>query len=94
MEEAKANVLEDIVLLRLVGMKTVVVHGGGPAGSQHQVRPDMEPEFVDGRRLNDDETREGARMVLVDDGDTDIVSLIHRHSGTHYGLTRRDGAAL
>ena len=73
---------EDIVLLRLVGMKPVVVHGGGPEISRHMQRLGMEPQFVDGLRVTDEATMEIAKMVLVGKVNKEIVGLIARHGGS------------
>ncbi len=85
---------EDIVLLRLVGMKPVVVHGGGPAVSRHMVKLGMEPAFVDGHRVTDEATMEVAKMVLVGKVNKDIVGLINRHGGTAVGISGEDGRLL
>ena len=67
---------EDVVLLRLVGMRPIVVHGGGPAISSHMKRLGMQPEFVDGHRVTDEATMEVAKMVLVGKVNKEIVGLI------------------
>lgn len=85
---------EDVVLLRLVGMKPVVVHGGGPAISRHMRRLGMEPEFVDGHRVTDEGTMEVARMVLVGKVNKEVVGLINRHGGSAVGISGQDGGLL
>lgn len=85
---------EDMVLLRLVGMKPVVVHGGGPEITRHMGRLGMETRFVDGHRVTDDATMEVARMVLVGKVNKDIVGLINRHRGAAVGLSGEDGGLL
>ncbi len=85
---------EDIVLLRLVGMKPVVVHGGGPEISKHMARLGMEPKFVDGLRVTDEATMEVAKMVLVGKVNKEIVSLIARHGGSAVGISGEDGRML
>ena len=80
---------EDVVLLRLVGMKPVVVHGGGPEITRHMGRLGMEPAFVDGQRVTDEATMEIAKMVLVGKVNKDIVGLINRHGGTAVGISGR-----
>src|SRR5450756_561530 len=85
---------EDIVLLRLVGMKPVVVHGGGPEISRHMARLGMEAEFVDGHRVTDAATMEVAKMVLVGKVNKEIVGLISRHGGTAVGISGEDGHLL
>ena len=85
---------EDIVLLRLVGMKPVVVHGGGPEISKHMARLGMEPKFIDGLRVTDEATMEVAKMVLVGKVNKEIVSLIARHGGSAVGISGEDGRML
>jgi acetylglutamate kinase len=85
---------EDIVLLRLIGMKPVVVHGGGPEISRQMKRLGLEPRFVAGHRVTDAETMEIAKMVLVGKVNKDIVGLISRHGGTAVGISGEDGHLL
>jgi len=85
---------EDVVLLRLVGMKPIVVHGGGPAISKHMTRLGMQPEFVDGHRVTDEATMEVAKMVLVGKVNKEIVGLINRHGGSAVGISGEDGRLL
>ena len=85
---------EDIVLLRLVGMKPVVVHGGGPRSAATWRGSGMEPEFVDGHRVTDEATMEIAKMVLVGKVNKEIVGLISRHGGTAVGISGEDGRLL
>jgi acetylglutamate kinase len=85
---------EDVVLLRLVGMKPVVVHGGGPEISRQLRRLGMETRFVDGQRVTDEATMEVAKMVLVGKVNKDIVGLISRHGGTAVGISGEDGRLL
>lgn len=85
---------EDIALLRLVGMKPVIVHGGGPEISRHMRRLGLEPSFVAGHRVTDAETMEIARMVLVGKVNKDIVGLINRHGGSAVGISGEDGHLL
>ena len=85
---------EDVVLLRLVGMRPIVVHGGGPAISRHMKKLGMVPEFVDGHRVTDEATMEVAKMVLVGKVNKEIVGLISRHGGTCRRHLRQDGRLL
>jgi acetylglutamate kinase len=85
---------EDMVLLRLVGMKPVVVHGGGPDITRYMKRLGLEVQFVDGHRVTDGPTMEIARMVLVGKVNKDIVGLINRHGGKAVGLSGEDGRLL
>jgi acetylglutamate kinase len=85
---------EDIVLLRLVGMRPVVVHGGGPEISRHLARLGIKTRFVDGHRVTDEATMEVAKMVLVGKINKEIVGLINRHGGTAVGISGQDGRLL
>jgi acetylglutamate kinase len=84
----------DLVLLRLVGMKPVVVHGGGAEISRYMDRLDMEVEFIDGLRVTNEATMEVAKMVLVGKVNQDIVGLINRHGGAAVGLSGEDGRLI
>lgn len=90
----QAQFAEDVVLLRLVGMRPIVVHGGGPAISRHMARLGMETEFVDGHRVTDEATMEVAKMVLVGKVNKEIVGLIARHGGSAVGISGEDGRLL
>jgi acetylglutamate kinase len=85
---------EDMVLLRLVGMKPVIVHGGGPEISRYMERLSMRVTFIDGHRVTDAATMEIAKMVLVGKVNKDIVGLINRHGGAAVGLSGEDGRLL
>ena len=85
---------EDMVLLRLIGMRPVVVHGGGPEISRQMKKLGLEPRFVAGHRVTDAETMEIAKMVLVGKVNKDIVGLISRHGGTAVGISGEDGHLL
>ncbi len=63
-EELKKNVIQDVVLLKLVGFKPIIVHGGGKEISRWVGKVGMEAEFVNGLRVTDEETMEIAEMVL------------------------------
>ncbi|MFN2568450.1 MAG: acetylglutamate kinase [Candidatus Dormibacteria bacterium] len=95
METAELDaVLEDIVLLRFVGMHPVVVHGGGPEISAWQQRFGIEPRFVNGLRVTDAQTMELAKMVLTGKIGPDLVARIHRLGGRAMGLSGEDGPTL
>jgi acetylglutamate kinase len=80
---------EDAVVLRLVGMKPVVVHGGGPQISTH-MRLGMEPRFVDGQCATDKATLEVSKTVLVGKVNKEIVGLVNRRGGTAVGISGED----
>ena len=88
------KVAQDIVLLRLVGTRPVVVHGGGGEISALMKRLDMEPTFVDGLRVTDDETMDVVEMVLVGKVNKKIVSALQKHGGRSVGLSGKDGGLI
>jgi acetylglutamate kinase len=85
---------EDIVLLRSVGLKPVVVHGGGPQIGDLLGRLGKETEFVDGLRVTDKETLDVVRMVLVGKVGRDIVGAINIHGAYAVGLSGEDGGLI
>jgi acetylglutamate kinase len=92
--DASDAVLQDVVLLRFVGMRPVVVHGGGPEISAWQERIGIEPRFVDGLRVTDASTMEIAKMVLAGKVGPEIVGRIHRLGAGAIGLSGEDGPTL
>ncbi len=93
-EDLKRAVATDIVLMRYVGMKPVLVHGGGPEISAMMKKVGKEAQFVDGLRVTDRETVEIAEMVLVGKINKAIVSLLNAHGGRAVGLSGKDGALI
>ena len=87
-------VADDVVLLRAVGLKPVVVHGGGPQISELMARLGKETEFRDGLRVTDAETVDIARMVLVGKVNRDIVSAINVHGPLAVGLSGEDAGLI
>jgi acetylglutamate kinase len=85
---------EDIVLLHAVGMRVVVVHGGGPQIGDMLGRLGVETRFVDGLRVTDAETLDIARMVLVGKVNRELVSQINTHGPLAVGVSGEDGAFL
>lgn len=85
---------EDIVLLRSVGLKPVVVHGGGPQIGELLGKLGKESEFRDGLRVTDAETLDVARMVLVGKVGRDIVGAINVHGAYAVGLSGEDGGLI
>ena len=85
---------QDVVLMRSVGMRPVVVHGGGPQIGSLMKRLGMEPEFRDGLRVTDAETLDVARMVLVGKVNRDIVSAINVHGPLAVGLSGEDAGLI
>lgn len=93
-ERLKAQVMQDIVLLRTVGIKPVLVHGGGKEVSEVMQRMGLQPRFAGGLRVTDAETMEIVEMVLAGTTNKGIVSLIHRAGGKAVGLSGKDGNLL
>lgn len=87
-------VLQDVVLLRFVGMRPVLVHGGGPEISSLQQRMGMSPRFVNGLRVTDAATMEVVKMVLTGKVGPDLVARIHRLGGNAIGISGEDGPTL
>ncbi len=85
---------QDVVLMRSVGMRPVVVHGGGPQIGQLMKRLGMVPEFREGLRVTDAETLDVARMVLVGRVNRDIVSSINVHEPVAVGLSGEDAGLI
>ena len=84
-------VMGDVVLLTLVGVKIVLVHGGGPELSAMLKRLGKESSFVDGLRVTDKETVEVAQMVLAGKVNKGLVNLIQNVGGRAVGLSGMDG---
>ncbi len=84
----------DVVLLHAVGVRPVVVHGGGPQIGALMARLGKEPEFVDGQRVTDADTLDIARMVLVGKVNRDIVSAINHHGPVAVGLSGEDASLI
>ena len=80
-EDLKAQVMEDIVLLSLIGVKVVLVHGGGPEISDLMTRLGKKPEFVDGLRVTDKETVDIVQMVLAGKVNKTLVNLLEMNGG-------------
>lgn len=93
-ETLKKAVMKDIVLLSLVGIKVVLVHGGGPEISSMLKIMGKESKFIDGLRYTDEETAEVAAMVLAGKVNKSLVSLIQQHNGRAIGLCGLDGGML
>ena len=87
-------VMHDMVLLQLVGIKLVVVHGGGPEISEALKKMGKEPKFVDGLRYTDKETLEIAQMVLCGKVNKNLVDTLGRVGGRALGFCGLDGGML
>ena len=93
-DELKQQVMEDIALLWLIGVKVVLVHGGGPEISQTMKRLGKEAVFVDGLRVTDKETVDIVQMVLAGKINKTLVNLLQMKGGHAVGLSGIDGGIL
>ena len=89
--ELKEHVMEDIVLLRQIGINVVLVHGGGPEISDTLKKMNIESKFVNGLRQTDEETVGVVQMVLAGKVNKDLVNLIQNKGGRAIGLSGIDG---
>ena len=89
-EQLKQQVMEDLVLLRLIGVKVVLVHGGGPEITDLMDRLGKKPEFVDGLRVTDRETVDIVQMVLAGKVNKTLVNLLEMKGGRAIGLSGMD----
>ena len=85
-DELKNSVMEDITLLKYIGLNPVVVHGGGPDISKALKKFGVESEFVNGLRKTDAATMEVVQMVLMGKTNKEIVSLINQKGGKAIGI--------
>ena len=90
-EELKQQVMEDIVLLHLIGVKVVLVHGGGPEITEMLAKIGKETKFVDGLRVTDKETAEVVQMVLAGKINKSLVNLLEIKGGKAMGISGLDG---
>ena len=90
----KSSVMRDLVVLNLLGIKVVLVHGGGPEISSVIRKMGMEPKFVNGLRYTDKETAEVVRMVLAGKINKSLVDLLEQNGGKAVGLCGQDGHML
>ncbi len=93
-EHLKEQVMEDIVLLSLVGVKVVLVHGGGPEINDLMERLGKKAEFVDGLRVTDKETIDIVQMVLAGKVNKSLVNLLGMKGGRAMGLSGMDGKLI
>jgi acetylglutamate kinase len=93
-EHLKKAVMRDIVLLNIVGIKVVLVHGGGPEIDQMMKKLSMNTKFINGLRYTDNETSEVVQMVLAGKVNKELVSLIHQNGGKGIGMCGSDGNML
>lgn len=92
--ELRASFAVDVVLLKYIGVRPVIVHGGGPQIGATLERMGKKSIFVDGLRITDDETMEVVEMILGGTINQEIVGLVQQGGGRAIGLTGRDGGFL
>jgi acetylglutamate kinase len=90
-EKLKMEVAQDVVLMRYVGMRPVIVHGGGPQIGDAMAKAGLTSTFIDGLRVTDPETMRIVETVMVGSINQEIVGLINRSGGTAVGLSGKDG---
>lgn len=93
-EELKNKVMEDVTLLKYIGINPVLVHGGGPDISEALKQFNIKSEFINGLRVTDEETIKVARMVLIGKTNKEIVSLLGTKGGKGIGLSGIDGKLI
>jgi acetylglutamate kinase len=90
-DDIKASVVQDIVQLKKMGFKPIIVHGGGPAVSTQMNKEGLKPEFIHGQRKTDDETLKIAEMILSGKVNKQLVGLINESGGNAVGISGKDG---
>ena len=93
-EQLKQQVMEDIVLLWLIGVKPVLIHGGGPEISELMGKLGKKSEFIDGLRVSDKETVDIAQMVLAGKINKSLVNLLQMSGGRAMGISGMDGRLI
>ncbi|MDR3259575.1 MAG: acetylglutamate kinase [Fusobacteriaceae bacterium] len=92
--ELKQSVMKDLILLTTIGIKVVLVHGGGPEISQMLKKIGKESVFIDGLRVTDDETMDIVQMILAGKANKDLVNILESNGGKAIGLSGIDGHML
>lgn len=90
-KKLKKNLIEDITLLKYVGINPVIVHGGGPAINETLERLNIKSKFVNGLRVTDKETMEVVEMVLAAKINKEVVAMINQMRGQAVGICGKDG---
>ena len=93
-DEAMTSTARDTVLLKYVGMRPLIVHGGGPEISRSMDKLGKQPKFIKGLRVTDEETMEIIEMVLVGKISTEIVSELIKHDGQAISLSGKDSSLI
>ena len=93
-DQLRSSFARDLVLMNLVGIKPIIVHGGGPQIGELLSRVGKESHFIDGMRVTDDETMNIVEMVLGGSVNKEIVSRLNSHGGKAIGLTGKDASLI
>lgn len=93
-EDLKNSVMEDITLLKFIGLNPIVVHGGGPDISKALHDRGLKSEFINGLRVTDKETMSVAQQVLIGKTNKEIVALLNTKGGRAVGISGIDGAMM
>lgn len=93
-EQLKQQVMEDVILLWLIGVKVILVHGGGPEISDVMAKLGKKPEFVNGLRVTDRETMDVVQMVLAGKVNKTLVKLLEMKGGKAMGISGMDGRLI
>ena len=93
-KDSMSSTARDTVLLKYVGMRPLIVHGGGPEISRSMDKLGKKPEFIQGLRVTDTETMEIIEMVLVGKISTEIVSQLFKHDGDAISLSGKDSSLI
>jgi len=93
-DDLKESFAKDVVMLNFIGIRTAIVHGGGPMISATMEKMGKKPKFIQGQRVTDEETMDIVEMVLGGLINKEIVSLINRHGGKAVGLSGKDGGLI
>jgi len=88
------DIAEDLTLIHMVGVRLVVVHGGGPQANELSERMGFHPELVQGRRVTDEAALEVAKMVFAGKLNTELLSHLHKHGARGVGLSGIDGGLI
>ncbi|MGI6217694.1 MAG: acetylglutamate kinase [Coriobacteriales bacterium] len=90
----RASVMSDIVLLKLMGLNPIIVHGGGADINATLGKMGIEPKFVDGLRVTDEETMDVVKMVLIGKVNTELVGAMNRHGYIAVGMSGVDASTI
>jgi len=93
-DDLKESFAKDVVMLNFIGIRTAIVHGGGPKISAIMEKMGKKPKFIQGQRVTDEETMDIVEMVLGGLINKEIVSFINSHGGKAVGLSGKDGGLV